>query len=66
MLKPMTARIAGFRGEFLWELEIAIRQSVAMAEAIPPEKYDWCPDTKARTVSEVFVHVATGNFMLLA
>lgn len=65
MLKAMTTRIAGFRGEFLWELEIAIRQSVAMAEAIPPEKYDWRPDTKARTVSEVFVHVATGNFMLL-
>jgi uncharacterized damage-inducible protein DinB len=61
----MTTRIAGFRGEFLWELEIAIRQSVAMAETIPSEKYDWRPDTKARSVSEVFVHVATGNFMLL-
>ncbi len=36
-----------------------------MAEAIPPEKYDWRPDAKARTVSEVFVHIATGNFMLL-
>ena len=47
------------------ELEIVIRQSVAMAEAIPPEKYDWRPDTNARSVSEVFVHVATGNFMLL-
>jgi len=61
----MTTRIAGFRGEFLWELEIATRQSVAMAEAIPPEKYDWRPDTEARTVSEVLVHVATGNLMLL-
>ena len=61
----MTTRIAGFRGEFLWELEIATRQGVAMAEAIPPEKYDWRPDKKARSVSEVFVHVATGNFMLL-
>jgi hypothetical protein len=65
MLKPMTTRIEGFRGEFLWELEIAMKQSVAMAEVIPPEKYDWRPDTKARSVSEVFVHVATGNFMLL-
>jgi uncharacterized damage-inducible protein DinB len=65
MLKPMTIRIAGFQGEFLWELEIATRQSVAMAEAIPPETYNWCPGSTARTVSEVFVHVATGNFMLL-
>lgn len=61
----MTTRIAGFRGEFLWELEISIRQSLAIAEAIPEEKYDWRPDKKARSVSEVFVHVATGNFMLL-
>jgi uncharacterized damage-inducible protein DinB len=65
MLNRMTTRIAGFRGEFLWELEIAARQSSAMAEAIPPDKYDWRPDEEARTVSEVFVHVATGNFMLL-
>lgn len=61
----MTTRIAGFRGEFLWELEIVIRQSLAMAEVLPPEMYTWRPDVNARSVSEVFVHVATGNFMLL-
>lgn len=61
----MTTRIAGFRGEFLWELEIATRQTVAMAEAIPPEKYEWRPNEKTRSISEVFVHIATGNFMLL-
>ena len=60
-----TPRIEGFRGEFLWELEIAERQMMAMVEAIPAEKYDWRPDQKARSVSEVFVHVAAGNFMLL-
>jgi len=58
-------RIDGFRGEFLWELDIAERQIVALAEAIPAGKYDWRPDEKARSVSEVFVHVAAGNFMLL-
>jgi uncharacterized damage-inducible protein DinB len=58
-------RIEGFRGEFLWELEIAERQMVSMAEAIPAGKYDWRPDPKARSVSEVLVHVAAGNFMLL-
>ncbi len=57
--------MGGFRGEFLWELEIVERQLIAMAEAIPSEKYDWRPDPAARSVSEVFVHVATGNFMLL-
>jgi len=60
-----TPRIDGFRGEFLWELDIAERQMIALAEAIPPGKYDWRPDEKARSVCEVFVHVAAGNFMLL-
>lgn len=61
----MATRIAGFRGEFLWELDIAERQLVAIAECIPVEQYDWRPVAQARSVSEVFVHVATGNFMLL-
>lgn len=65
MLDTMTRRIAGFRGEFLWEFEIATRQTVAMAEAIPEEKYGWRPDRSARSASEVLVHIATGNFMLL-
>jgi uncharacterized damage-inducible protein DinB len=62
---PPTPRIAGFRGEYLWELEIAERQLLALAEAIPEEKYDWWPDASARSVCEVFVHIAAGNFMLL-
>lgn len=61
----MATRTAGFRGELLWEFEIVTRQSMAMAEAVPHAKYGWRPDPKARTISEVFVHVATGNFMLL-
>lgn len=65
MMVPMKTPIAGFRGEFLWEFEIVMGQSLAMAQAIPAEKYDWRPDATARSVSEVFVHVATGNFMLL-
>ena len=61
----MADRIQGFRGEYLWELEIVERQTLALAEAIPAERYEWRPDAKARSVSEVFVHVAAGNFMLL-
>jgi uncharacterized damage-inducible protein DinB len=54
-----------FRGEFLWEFEIAERQLIALAQAIPEDKYDWRPAATARSVSEVFVHVALGNYMLL-
>jgi hypothetical protein len=59
-----STRIPAFRGEFLWELDIVTRQSLSLAEAFPAETYDWRPNPKARSVSEVFVHVASGNFML--
>src|SRR5215472_12527868 len=59
------ARIPGFQGEYLWELEIATRQLLAMAEALPADKYAWRPDPEARPVSAVLVHVAAGNFALL-
>lgn len=63
-MNPIT-RIDGFRGEFLWELDIAERQMTALLEAIPAEKFEWRPEEKARSISEIFVHVAAGNFMLL-
>jgi hypothetical protein len=61
----MANRLAGFSGEFLWELEISGRQMVAIAECIPAEQFDSRPVAQARSFSEVFVHIATGNFMLL-
>ena len=59
------SRREGFRGEFLWELEIAERQLMAIAQAIPEEKFECRPNEKGRSVSEIFVHVAAGNLMLL-
>ena len=38
---------------------------MAMAEAIPQEKYGWRPADNARSLSEVFVHLAVGHLMLL-
>ncbi len=61
----MTDRISGVRGEFLWELDIAEKQHLAMAEAVPAGKYGWRPHPKARSFGEVVMHVAAGNFMLL-
>jgi hypothetical protein len=45
------------------ELEIAERQIVAKAD--PAEPCNWRPVAQARSISEGFVHVATGNFLLL-
>ena len=59
------SRLPAFRGEYLWELEIAERQLTALADAFAEEAYAWRPAQKARSVAEVFVHLAAGNFMLL-
>jgi uncharacterized damage-inducible protein DinB len=58
-------RIGGFPGELLWEFDIAERQLLGIAESIPAETYTWRPHPKARSVSQVLVHIAVGNFMLL-
>jgi uncharacterized damage-inducible protein DinB len=58
-------RPRGFRGEFLWELEIATQQITALAGTAPEEIYGWRPHPASRSVSEVLIHVAAGNFMLL-
>lgn len=42
------------------------RQLVALAEAIPPEKYTWRPAPGVRTTSEVFMHTTLNNFYLLS
>jgi uncharacterized damage-inducible protein DinB len=38
---------------------------LGLAETFPDGKFEWRPQADARSVSEVFVHVATGVFMLL-
>jgi hypothetical protein len=54
-----------FRDALLFEFDTAERQLLGLANAIPAETYGWRPDDKTRSVSEVFVHVAAGNFFLL-
>jgi uncharacterized damage-inducible protein DinB len=64
-IQSMQQRIPGFRGEFLWELDVPEIQLLALAEAVPAETYAWRPAEGARSLSEVLVHVAAGNFLLM-
>src|SRR5829696_10017848 len=52
------------RGEILGQIEDAEKKLTALAEAMPAEKYGWRPAEKIRTVGEVFMHVAGGNYFL--
>lgn len=51
---------------WLGELEHAADHLVALAEATPAEKFAFRPAPGVRSTSEVFMHVAVGNYWLLA
>jgi len=55
---------AGFQGDVAADLERTGEKILALAEAIPADKYAWRPADGVRSVSEVFVHVANGNTLL--
>src|SRR5262245_9934715 len=57
--------LEGFREALLAELEIARKQLLGLAENIPPDKFAWRPDSRARSVGEVFVHISVGCYFLL-
>jgi uncharacterized damage-inducible protein DinB len=59
---PLEGLWQGYDGEWVH----VSRQLVALAEAIPAEKYTWRPGPGVRSTSEVFMHIATANFGLLS
>ena len=42
------------------------RQLIALAETTPQEKFGWRPGPGVRSMSEVYMHIAIGNFYLLS
>jgi len=59
---PLEGLWQGYDGEWTH----VSRQLVALAEAIPAEKYSWRPAPGVRSTSEVFMHIAMANFYLLS
>lgn len=52
----------GYEGEWGY----VSRQLIALAEAIPSDKYAWRPAPGVRSVSEIIMHVVLANFYLLS
>lgn len=55
---------SGFRAEFLQDLDGVQKKIIDLAAAIPAEKYTWRPVPGVRSVSEVYMHIAGGNYFL--
>ena len=55
----------GFRAEFLMQQDGVEKELLGLAEATPATFFAWRPAEGVRSVSEVFVHVAGGNYLFL-
>jgi uncharacterized damage-inducible protein DinB len=53
-----------FKKDLIKEIDDAQEKLVSLAEAIPAEKYSWRPGEGVRSISEVYMHVAGGNYLL--
>lgn len=53
---------SGPRLEFLDEVSFYEQRFLRLAEAIPAEKYSWRPTEGVRSIGEVYMHVAAGNY----
>lgn len=52
----------GLRGDFLADWDDMAKKAVSLAEAMPAEKYTWRPEG-ARSVAEIYLHIASGNYI---
>jgi hypothetical protein len=50
--------------QFVGDLTLLHDKVVALAKAIPVDKYSWRPSTAVRTVSQIFMHMAGEWFFL--
>lgn len=51
-----------FKAEFLGQFESSMSKFVALAKAMPADKYGWSPGPGVMTVSRVYGHVARYNY----
>jgi uncharacterized damage-inducible protein DinB len=55
---------SGFVGDFEGVLSDAEKKIMSLADAVPQDKYTWRPAPGVRSVSEVYLHIAFGNYMM--
>ncbi|MFN0178343.1 MAG: DinB family protein [Gemmatimonadales bacterium] len=58
---PSTA--GGFAAEIMLQFNESMNKFVALAEAMPADKYGWSPAPGVMTVAKVYAHVARYNYL---
>jgi uncharacterized damage-inducible protein DinB len=54
----------GFRAEFFANLDEVEEKIMDLAQSTPADKFTWRPAPDVRSTSEVYMHVAGGNYFL--
>ena len=57
---------SGLRADLLTDLDDVQKKVMQLAMAIPAAKYSWRPGRGVRSVSEVYMHIAGGNYFVAA
>jgi hypothetical protein len=57
---------SSLKTEYLDDFAETCKHLDQLAQAIPANTYTWRPAAGVRSVSEVYVHIASGNFLLLS
>jgi uncharacterized damage-inducible protein DinB len=53
----------GFRADLIGQLEYAQKEILDLENAIPDAKMTWRPNKEVRSISEVYSHIAFGNYL---
>ena len=61
---PPAPRPVPFKSEFFADLDEVQKKITDLAAAVPAEKYAWRPAEGVRSISEVYMHIAGGNYFL--
>jgi uncharacterized damage-inducible protein DinB len=61
---PANGKAQGFRAEFYANLDEVQGKIMALAEATPADRFSWSPGRDVRSISQVYMHVAGGNYFL--
>jgi uncharacterized damage-inducible protein DinB len=54
-----------FQADFVSQLDATEKKIVSLEEAVPQDKLTWRPAPGVRSISEVYLHLAYGNYSLL-
>jgi uncharacterized damage-inducible protein DinB len=67
--KPAAAPAAAapahaFQNDFLGQLADVQKKILSLEEAVPQDKFKWRPAPGVRSISEAYLHIAFGNYLL--